>query len=56
MNQLTINELYELIKKEIKKGNGDKLVVISDDVEANGYHGLWYGFTSNNYFISFFFD
>lgn len=45
MKQLTINELLELCKKQVKKGNGDKKIVISDDNEGNGYHGLFYAFT-----------
>lgn len=45
MKQLTINELLELCKKQVKKGNGDRQIVISDDNEGNGYHGLFYAFT-----------
>ena len=45
MKQLTINELLELCKKQVKKGNGDKKIVISKDNEGNGYHGLFYAFT-----------
>lgn len=47
MDQLTVNELLDLCKKEIKNGNGNKRIVISDDTEGNGYHGLFYGFTKN---------
>ena len=43
--QLTVKELFEMCKDEIKKGNGNKHIVISDDNEGNGYHGLFYGFT-----------
>lgn len=43
--QMTISRLFELCKKEIQKGNGNKNIVISDDNEGNGYHGLFYGFT-----------
>lgn len=43
--QMTVKELYKLCKSEINKGNGDKNIVISDDIEGNGYHGLFYGFT-----------
>lgn len=42
--QITVKELYELCKAEIAKGNGNKFIVISDDNEGNGYHGLFYGF------------
>ena len=47
MDQLTVNELLDLCRKEIKNGNGNKRIVISDDNEGNGYHGLFYGFTKN---------
>ena len=43
--QLKIQDLYKLCEKEIKKGNAQKLIVISDDNEGNGFHGLFYGFT-----------
>lgn len=43
--QMTISGLFELCKKEIAKGNGDKNIVISDDNEGNGFHGMFYGFT-----------
>lgn len=42
--QITVKELYELCKAEIARGNGNKFIVISDDNEGNGYHGLFYGF------------
>lgn len=48
MEQITVNELLKLCEQEIKKGNGDKNIVISDDNEGNGYHGLFYGFTPVN--------
>lgn len=43
--QMTISRLFELCKKEIAKGNGDKNIVISDDNEGNGFHGMFFGFT-----------
>lgn len=45
VKQLTVKDVYEACKKEIANGNGDKLVVISDDPEGNAYHGLFYDFT-----------
>lgn len=45
MKQLTVNDLYKHCQEQIKKGNGDKLIVISDDNEGNGFHGLFYDFT-----------
>lgn len=44
-NQMTVKDLLELCKYEIQKGNGNKHIIISDDNEGNGYHGLFYGFT-----------
>ncbi len=32
---------------QVAKGNGDKVVIISDDNEGNGFHGLFYDFTEN---------
>ena len=44
---LTVNELFELCKEQIKKGNGGKHIIISDDDEGNGYHTLFYAFTDD---------
>ena len=46
MEQMTINKLAKLCQQQIQKGNGNKKIVISDDNEGNGYHGLFYGFTN----------
>jgi len=43
--QITVKELYDYCAKEINAGNGDKHIVVSDDNEGNGYHGMFYGFT-----------
>ena len=45
MDQMTIEQLCELCKMQVQAGNGKKKIVISDDNEGNGYHGLFYGFT-----------
>lgn len=45
---LTIKDLYEIVKEEMRKGNSDKKIMISNDDEGNGYHYLFYGFTSGN--------
>ena len=45
MGQMTIKTLKALCDKHIKQGHGDRLIVISDDNEGNGFHGLFYGFT-----------
>lgn len=46
MKALTVKELFGECAKQIKLGNGDKTIMISDDDEGNGYHYLWYSFTS----------
>ena len=43
--QLTVQDLYRFCEQEIKKGNSKRLIVISDDNEGNGFHGLFYAFT-----------
>lgn len=48
MKQITVKELLELCQEQIEKGNGDKNIVLSDDNEGNGYHGMFYGFTDNS--------
>lgn len=43
--QITVKDLLKLCKQAVKEGNGDKNIVISDDNEGNGFHGMFYGFT-----------
>lgn len=43
--QMTVEELFVLCGKELVKGNGKKNIVLSDDNEGNGYHGMFFGFT-----------
>ena len=42
---LTVKQLKVYCEKEIKKGNGDNVIMISSDDEGNSYHYLWYAFT-----------
>jgi len=42
MNALTIKDLYEALKEEIKKGNLNKKILISSDDEGNSYHQLFF--------------
>lgn len=42
---ITINKLFNYCKEQIKEGNGNKVIMISDDDEGNGYHYLWYSFS-----------
>lgn len=46
-HQLTVKELLRQCEIQVKKGNGDKVIIISDDNEGNGFHGLFYDFTEN---------
>lgn len=45
MDQLTVKDLLQACKKECQNGNGDKFIVVADDNEGNGYHGMFYAFT-----------
>jgi len=47
MKPLTVKRLKELCEKQIAKGNGDKVVVLSNDDEGNGYHECYYEFTED---------
>ena len=44
---VTIKELLELCKEQIAKGNGDKIILLSNDDEGNGYHEMIYHFTED---------
>lgn len=43
---ITVKQLYKLCEIEMRKGNGDCVVMISQDDECNSYHYLWEGFTT----------
>lgn len=44
MKALTVRDLYYECVRELRKGNGDKTIMISTDDEGNNYHYLWYSF------------
>lgn len=46
MNQVTVKDLALWLSDLVKKGYGDKRVVIADDTEGNAYHGMYYSPTS----------
>lgn len=46
MSGITVKTLKKLVDEQIKLGNGDKEVLLSCDDEGNGYHTLYYGFTT----------
>lgn len=47
---MTLNELYEEIGKQIANGNGDKIVLTTDDADGNGFHGLFWGVVPSSEF------
>lgn len=44
---ITVKELLKMCQEELRNGNGDKHVLISRDDEGNGFHTLFYGFSSD---------
>jgi len=44
---MTVAKLLKLCEEQIKKGNGDKIVLLSNDDEGNGYHECVYEFTED---------
>lgn len=43
---ITVAQLKRLCEKEIAKGKGNNVIMISSDDEGNSYHYLWYSFTT----------
>lgn len=39
---ITVNQLLKNLQELKEKGYGNAPIFITDDEEANGYHGLWY--------------
>ena len=50
---MTVKELYNACAKQIKKGNGDKAVLITSDDEGNSYHGLFFEFNDDQSDITY---
>ena len=44
---ITIEQLAFMCTEQIRKGNGNKFILISDDDEGNGFHDLFFGFSEN---------
>lgn len=42
---ITINELKKAVDTQVKLGNGNKRILISQDDEGNGFHELFFLFT-----------
>ena len=45
---LTVKQLKEIVDEQIKKGNGNKHVLLTADDEGNGVHALFFGFTDQD--------
>ncbi len=45
---LTIVDLKYMCEMMIKKGYGERSVLLSNDTEETGYHGMYYGFGDEN--------
>lgn len=53
-NAVTVRQLLKLCQEQVKKGNGDKDVVISGDDEGNEFHTLFYGFVDTEEGINYY--
>ena len=42
---LTVQQLFEACKNQIKQGNGNKHILISGDEEGNYFHPMYFEFT-----------
>ena len=45
MNGMTVRELFHACAEQIRLGNEDRIVQISNDDEGNGYHTLFFTFS-----------
>lgn len=45
---ITVYQLLNDCIEQVRIGNGDKYVVVSDDDECNGYHTLFEGISSRD--------
>lgn len=53
---VTVKQLLKLCQDEIKKGNEDCSIMLSDDDEGNGYHYLWFSFSEVDEYTEEFID
>lgn len=49
---ITIMQLYAKCMEQIRLGNADRHVMLSNDDEGNGYHELFFGFTPTEKCVS----
>lgn len=43
---ITVEQLKRMCEEQIRKGNGNNVIMLSGDDEGNSYHYLWYAFTT----------
>jgi len=43
--QIKLKDLYAACKEQMALGNGEKVLVVSDDNEGNGFHGMFFTIT-----------
>lgn len=53
---LTVKELLYECKALVAAGHGDKHIQISQDDEGNGFHSLFYGFTTDKKDLDYYLD
>ena len=51
---ITVKLLRMLCDEQIKKGNGDKVILMSDDDEGNGFHTMFFAFTDEQAVLNMF--
>ncbi len=44
---MTVKDLEKACNEQIKKGNGDKIIMLSGDDEGNSFHYMFYLFTDD---------
>lgn len=42
MKQATLNDLYHACALMVKKGFGERKLIVPNDNEGNGYHGVYF--------------
>jgi hypothetical protein len=47
MQPVTVERLLKLLQEQVKKGNGQKKILLSNDDEGNGYHTMYYEITED---------
>ena len=47
MQVVTVERLLECLQDQVAKGNGKKKILLSNDIEGNGYHEMYYEITED---------